>query len=208
MKRLLSLAACTALTALTCSAQAQSQNNSFTGPAIGVSLSAVHNKVEYGGFLAGAESTKSDVAGRLDASYGFGLSPQWVLTVGATYDLNKTDFGRVTYIDNGSAQTVEGKLKDHFAVYVAPGYQVAPNWLVYGKLSAHHAKAEFTDTGSTNGTTTHSGTGIGFGVATAFSKHVEGRFELEQVKYNEKSASASTGKPTTNQATFYLGYRF
>lgn len=207
MKHLLSLAACTAFTALTCSAQAQSPNSSFTGPAIGMSLSAAHNKVEYGGFLAGTDSTKSDIAGRLDASYGFGLSPQWVLTVGATYDLNKTDFGRVTYIDNGT-KTVDAKLKDHLAVYVAPGYQVAPNWLVYGKLSTHHAKAEFTDTGATSGQTTHSGTGLGFGVATAFSKQVEGRFEVEQVKYNEKSANQSTGKPTTSQATFYLGYRF
>ena len=175
--------------------------------AIGVSLSAAHNKVEYGGFLAGAESSKTDVAGRLDASYGFGLSPQWVLTVGATYDVNKTDFGRVTYV-SGSPQTVDAKLKDHFAVYVAPGYQVAPNWLVYGKLSAHHAKTEFTDSGASDGETTHSGTGLGFGVATAFSQHIEGRFEVEQVRYNEKSGNLSTGKPKTTQATFYVGYRF
>ena len=91
MKRLLTLAVCTALTALLGTAQALRQNMNFTGPAIGVSLSAARNKVEYGAFLAGSESKKSDVAGRLDASYGFGLSPQWVLSVGVTYDLNKTD---------------------------------------------------------------------------------------------------------------------
>ena len=91
MKRLLSLAVCTPLTALIGTAHAQSLNMNFTGPAIGVSLSAARTNVEYGAFLAGSESKKSDVAGRLDASYGFGLSPQWVLSVGATYDLNKTD---------------------------------------------------------------------------------------------------------------------
>lgn len=207
MKRFVSLVVCTALTALTCTAQAQSQDRRFIGPAIGVSLSAAHNKVEYGAFLAGSESSKSDAAGRLDASYGFGLSPEWVLTVGAVYDLNRTDFGRVTYV-SGGVQTVNAKLKDHFAVYVAPGYQVAPNWLVYGKLSVHQAKAEYTDSGAVNGETTHSGTGFGFGAATAFSKQVEGRFELEQVNYNEKSGNLSTGKPKTTQATFYLGYRF
>lgn len=207
MKRFFTLAACTALTALTCTAQAQSQDRRFVGPAIGVSLSATHNKVEYGQFLAGSESSKNDVAGRLDASYGFGLSPEWVLTVGATYDLNKTDFGSVTYL-SGGVQTVEAKLKDHFSVYVAPGYQVAPNWLVYGKLSTHHAKAEYTDTGANSGETTHTGTGFGFGVATALSKQVEGRFEIEQINFNEKSANLSTGKPTSTQATLYVGYRF
>ena len=207
MKRFLSIAVCTALTALTCTAQAQSQDRRFIGPAIGVGLSATHNKVEYGAFLAGSESSKNDFAGRLDASYGFGLSPEWVLTVGAAYDLNKTDFGRVTYVSGGT-QTVDAKLKDHFAVYVAPGYQVAPNWLVYGKVSVHHAKAEYTDSGATSGETTHSGTGFGLGVATALSKQVEGRFELEQINFNEKSANLSTGKPKTTQATIYLGYRF
>jgi opacity protein-like surface antigen len=207
MKRFLSLAVCTALTALTCTAQAQSQDRRFIGPAIGVSLSATHNKVEYGAFLAGSESSKNDVVGRLDASYGFGLSPEWVLTVGAAYDLNKTDFGRVTYVSGGT-QTVDVKLKDHFAVYLAPGYQVAPNWLVYGKLSVHHAKAEYTDSGATSGEITYSGTGFGLGVATALSKQVEGRFELEQINFNEKSANLSTGKPKTTQATIYLGYRF
>ncbi len=207
MKRLFSLAVCTALTALIGTAHAQNQNMNFTGPAIGVSLSAARNKVEYGGFLAGSESKKSDTVGRLDASYGFGLSPQWVLSVGATYDLNKSDFGRVSYVSGGT-QTVDAKLKDHFAVYVAPGYQVAPNWLVYGKLSLHHAKAEYTDSGAPNGTTTHSGTGLGVGVATAFTKQIEGRFELEQVNYSRESGNLSTGKPKTSQATFYVGYRF
>jgi hypothetical protein len=76
MKRLFPLAVCTALTALIGTAHAQSQNMNFTGPAIGVSLSEARNKVEYGGFLAGSESKKSHTVGRLDASYGFDLSPR------------------------------------------------------------------------------------------------------------------------------------
>lgn len=207
MKYLLSFAVCATLTALIGTAHAQNQNTNFTGPAVGVSLSAARNKVEYGGFLAGSESKKSDAVGRLDASYGFGLSPQWVLSVGATYDLNKTDFGRVSYVSGGT-QTVDVKLKNHVALYVAPGYQVAPNWLAYGKLSWHHAKGEYNDTGTGAGTTTHDGTGIGFGVATAFTKQIEGRFEFEQVNYSREARNLSTGKPKTSQATFYVGYRF
>jgi opacity protein-like surface antigen len=207
MKRLFSLAVCTALAALIGTAQAQSQNTNFTGPAVGVSLSAARNKVEYGSFLAGSESKKSDAVSRLDASYGFGLSPQWVLSVGETYDLNKTDFGRVSYVSGGT-QTVDVKLKNHAAIYVAPGYQVAPNWLAYGKLSWHHAKGEYNDTGTGSGTTNHTGTGVGFGLATAFSKNIEGRFEVEQVNYSREARDRSTGKPKTSQATLYVGYRF
>lgn len=207
MKRISSFALCIALVALIGTAHAQSQNTNFTGPAVGVSLSAARNTVEYGAFLAGSESKKSDAVGRLDASYGFGLSPQWVLSVGATYDLNKTDFGRVSYVSGGT-QTVDVKLKNHVALYVAPGYQVAPNWLAYGKLSWHHAKGEYNDTGIGAGTTTHDGTGIGFGVATALTKQIEGRFEVEQVNYSREARNLSTGKPKTSQATFYVGYRF
>ena len=207
MKRLFPLAVCTALTALIGTAHAQSQNMNFTGPAIGVSLSEARNKVEYGGFLAGSESEKSHTVGRLDASYGFDLSPQWVLSVGATYDLDEIDFGRVTYVSGGT-QTNDAKLKNHVAIYVAPGYRIARNWLAYGKFSWHSAKGEYNDTGTSAGTTTHDGTGIGVGVATAFTKQIEGRFEVEQVNYSREARKLSTGKPKTSQATFYVGYRF
>jgi hypothetical protein len=195
MKYLLFLAVYTMLTTLIGTAHAQKTN--FTGPAIGVSLSTTRNKVEYGAFLAGSESKKSDTVGRFDSSYGFGLSPQWVLSVGATYDLNKTDFGRVSYV-GGRTQTIDVELKNHVALYIAPGYQVAPNWLAYGKLSWHRAKGEYNDIGIGAGTTTHNGTGISFGVATAFTKKMEGRFEIEHVSYSREARNLSTGKPKTS----------
>lgn len=207
MKRLFSFTLCTALLTLNSTAQAQNQNTDFTGPAIGISLSAARNKVEYGDFLVGTESKKSDMVGRLDASYGFGLSPQWVVSVGATYDLNKADFGRASYV-SGGAQTIDAKLKNHMAIYVAPGYKVAPNWLAYGKLSWHRAKGEYHDTDTGAGTSTHNGTGIGVGIATAFTQQIEGRFEVERVNFSREASQFSTGKPKITQATFYLGYRF
>lgn len=89
-----------------------------------------------------------------------------------------------------------------------PGYQVAPNWLAYGKLSWHHAKAEYNDTDTGPGTTNHTGTGVGLGLATSFSKNIEGRFEVEQVNFSREARYLSKGKPKTRQATFYVGYRF
>ena len=204
MKRL-SFSPCIILMALIGAAHAQDTN--FTGPIVGVGLSAARSKVEYGAFLAGSESKKSDAVGRLDASHGFGLSPQWVLSVGVTYDLNKTDFGRITYV-SGGAQTVDAKLKSHAAIYVAPGYKVAPDWLVYGKLSWHRAKGEYNDTVTGVGATTHNGMGLGIGLATAFSKQIEGRFEVEQVNYSREARNLSNGKPKTSQVTFYIGHRF
>lgn len=196
-----------ALALLTCGA-AHAQNAEFTGPVLAIGVGAVHDEVDYGGFLAGKTGKDDDTAFKLDGSYGFSLSPQWVATVGATYDLNETDFGTVNYVDSGTPYTVQTKLKNHYSLYVAPGYRVSPNWLVYAKLAWHHAKGEYKDSQIGTGETHHSGVGYGLGVATVLAKQVEARFEVQYVDFNRKSANLSNGKPETTEAMAYIGYRF
>ncbi len=198
---------CAALTLLACTA-AQAQDADFTGPALAVGVGTTHNRLEYGGFLAGQTSKENSAAVKLDGSYGIALSSQWVATLGATYDLNKTDFGTVSYVDSGTTYTVHTKLKNHYSLYVAPGYRLSPNWLVYGKLAWHHAKGEFNDSQVGTGETTHSGVGFGLGVSTVLARQVEARFEVQHINFNRKSANLSNGKPETTEAMLYFGYRF
>lgn len=190
------------------SATVHAEEISFTGASLALGFGSVRNQVDYGGFLAGQTSKDTDVVGILDASYGFNIAPKWVATLGATYDLNKTDFGSVSYVVLGNTYPVDAQLKNHFSLYVAPGYRLSPNWLAYAKLGWHTAKGEFTDALLGAGETTHNGVGYGVGVSTVISKQIEARVEVQHIDYNRKSANLSDGKPETNQAVVYLGYRF
>eukprot|EP01041_Mallomonas_annulata_P021831 gene21831-41986_t len=148
---------------------AQSAQPNFVGPAIGLTVSAVQNKVDYESTVPsinGQSTQTNDTEAALVASYGFAMSPDWVGTVGISYSVKSTDAGKVNYTA-GTAQSFSGSFKDHLAISFAPGYRVGPNALVYGKLAFHQLKAEFTDTASSGGSNTHTGTGIGFGVAFA-----------------------------------------
>lgn len=190
------------------SATVHAEESSFTGTAVALGVGVARNQVDYGRFLDGKTSKDSDGIGIIDVSYGFNLAPEWVAALGATYDLNKTDFGTVSYAVGGNTYTVDTQLKNHFSLYVAPGYRLSPNWLAYAKLGWHHAKGEFADTLLGAGETTHNGVGYGVGVSTVLAKQLEARFEVQHIDFNRKSANLSDGKPETSQAVVYLGYRF
>ncbi len=188
-------------------AQAQTSSAKFTGWEADVGLGAQSNKVNYGGFLAGQESSAHDSASFFAVRYGWAWEAPWVLSLGVRYDFQKADFGSTSYSNNGT-QTVTARYRTGFSVSLEPGYRIHPDWMVYGKVSLNSARGEFTDTGAPSGTTKHSGRGLGLGVATPLSARWVGRFELSQVNYSREPGNLSTGKPKSMEASVALGYRF
>ena len=189
---------------------AQSAQQNFVGPAIGLTESAIQNKVDFESTVTsinGQSTQTNDTEAALVASYGFAMSPDWVGTVGISYSVKSTDAGKVNYTA-GTAQSFSGTFKDHLAISFAPGYRVGPNALVYGKLAFHQVKAEYTDTAAAGGTNTHTGTGIGLGVAFALSPKVELRTEYEMVNFSSEKANLTTGKPKMSGLTVGLLYKF
>lgn len=184
----------------------------FVGPALGVSVSSVQTKVDYESSVASinGQSTQgngTDVA--LLASWGFAMSPNWVGTIALSLGLGNQDAGTLNYTAGG-AQTATIKTKEHVAISFAPGYRVAPNALVYGKLAYHQVKAESTDSFFNNATasTNHTGTGIGVGAAFALTPQLELRAEYETVAYSSSKVNVTTGKPTQSGLNLALLYRF
>lgn len=199
-----------ALLASTGAAFAQNAQQNFVGPAFGLAVSAVQNKVDFESTVAsinGQSTQTNDTEAALIASYGFAMTPDWVGTVGISYSVKSTDAGKVNYTA-GTAQSFSGTFKDHLAISFAPGYRVGPNALVYGKLAFHQVKAEYTDTAAAGGTNTHTGTGIGLGAAFALSPKVELRTEYEVVNYSGEKANLTTGKPKVSGLTVGLLYKF
>jgi opacity protein-like surface antigen len=207
----LSLALVASLSTFTSGAMAQSTTSpNFIGPAIGLTVSAVQNKVDYESTVPsinGQSTQNNDTEAALIASYGFALSPSWVGTVGVSYSLKSTDIGTVNYTA-GTSQTFSGKFKDHLALSFAPGYRVGANTLVYGKLAYHQMKAEFTDSASAGGSNTANGTGVGFGVAFAVGPKAELRAEYESVNYSNEKTQLTTGRTKQAGLTVGLLYKF
>lgn len=198
---------------LGCAGTALAQSNSqpnFVGPAIGLGVSAVQNKVDFASAVAsidGQSSQANDAEAALIASYGFAMSPDWVGTAGISYGLKSSNAGSITYTAGGT-QTVTAKLKDHLVLSFAPGYRMAPDTLVYAKLAYHQIKVDYTDTATTGGTTSHAGTGFGLGIAYALDPKLELRAEYESVTYSEDKAQLTSGKPRQSGLTLGLLYRF
>lgn len=191
------------------SAQTANQSD-FVGPAIGVAVSAVQHKIDYVGTFAplngqSTQTNNSDTS--LLASWGFAMTPDWVMTLGLSYGLNSADTGSIAYTFTG-AQTLTTKVKEHVAVSMAPGYRVGSSALVYGKLSYHQIKAEYTDTLTGSGSITPTGTGVGFGAAFALAPHLELRTEYEAVNYDAKTVNLTS--VTTKQTALNVGllYKF
>jgi hypothetical protein len=212
MKSISSALAISAVLAASCGtafAQSTAQTN-FIGPAIGLTVTSVQTTVDYESTVPsinGQSTQTNDSEAALTASYGFAMSQNWVGTVGFSYGLKSADAGSVTYTAGGT-QRFTSKLKDHIVLSFAPGYRVGSNALVYGKLAYHQVKADYTDTASTSGTTTHNGSGIGLGVAFAIDPKLELRAEYESVTYSAEKAQLTTGKPKQNNLNLSLLYKF
>ncbi len=190
-------------------AQAAKQNN-FVGPAVGVAVSAVQNKADYNGTFApldgqSTQTNNSDVS--LLASWGFAVTPDWVLTAGLSYGLNSVDSGSIAYTWSG-AQTLTTKTKEHVAISIAPGYRVGSSALVYGKLSYNQIKAEYADTLTGSGSISPSGTGVGFGAAFAVAPQLELRAEYEAIKYDSQTVNYTSVAVKQNAFNVGLLYKF
>lgn len=178
----------------------------FVGPSVSVGIGSSSNSVHYSGFV-NADAKKNSTASDVAFNYGIGTDSNWVIGVGGSIDLSKRKFGTVSYQSSGT-QTVDAKMKQHYSVFVTPGYKVQPNLLVYGKLAYHWGKGEYRDSATDTGTRSHHGTGIGVGVSYALDNGIELGGEIQQIRFSAETAHLTTGKPKTTEAMFRIGYRF
>ncbi len=174
------------------------QANQFAGFSVGGALAYRHTNVDMKGFLNSSPSANDGVAA-LDASYAFALSPQWSLALGGTYDLNKTDGGSVSYRDGSRTGNVSVKLKNHWSLYLAPGYPSPKT----GRCTASWPTIAFRANTAIplfpSGTTSHDGVGYGVGLNYAASARLRVGVELQRVNFsreqgNEKQRQAGVDR--------------
>ena len=137
--------------------------------------------------------TKSDTSGGLQAEYNFGLSDSVTLGVGAT-------------ASSESKIADSAKLKNAYSLYVAPGYAVSKDVLVYGKVAALSATLA-QDSGPS---VDYSGAGIGLGARYFTNKNLFLQAEYMYNKYDEKDFGTAGNKVKDQNGvlSFGVGYRF
>ena len=162
MNKILKLSAI-ALLASSTSLMAQSKN--FAGASLGLSVSALGAEINGSGTSStggtNGANTGSATVGKvaeiaaIDASYGFAMGNNSVISIGATYTPGKAKAGTGTYTDSGSGTlnvsdtgSMNVEVKDPYTIYIAPTYVVGPNSAIYAKLGYSKTDLNVTATGS------------------------------------------------------------
>lgn len=188
------------------------QKKSFEGWAVFGSIGYSMNKMKYSAYKAGDSSKESDMAYQVGVEYGIPVGENFITTIGGSYSLNNIEFEKIN-LEN--ANIVDAELKSRFSFYVAPGYKLTPDWLVYGKVSYQHAKGTYSDNyvplGGVKfgkGEKTFSGIGYGLGTAITVFPNLENSVEVQHISYDKQQEFISSGKPTATEVTASLKYRF
>ncbi len=219
-----------ALLASVATTPAFSQAKNFAGPSIAIGVGS--NSTNYDNKLVTADplatdsvnSGKSNFNSSIDLSYGFEVNPNFVISLGATYDLaeSKND---IISADDGLDNTakISAKLKDHYSLYIQPTYAISNNTAVFAKAGYNFAKSEIKLTAS-DGTDTDSLTysqnlnawSYGVGAKTFLTNNVFLQFEGSLTTYDTQNKTfvgtldtyTFSHKPEVLTALVSVGYKF
>lgn len=201
----------TALTVITSMANAQSNN--FVGAYAGIDLNLRSSTAKLSTSNDDGSSGSFDGLGRqsingtLDFGYNYKVDNKIVVGLGGTYDLNNTTLAKASGTDSaGETSSISLKEKNHYSVYVAPGYKISEGTLAYGKLSYHNSKVA-DSTGELN-EKVH-GLGYGAGIKTMIDKNMYFKVEVQRVDYRDLTiVSGVKGSTGTTIGTIGIGYNF
>ena len=221
MNKLLKLSA---IALLASSTSLMAQSKSFEGASIGLFGSMIGAEVDgkvtdsNSAVSTGSIGKVTPVAG-LDASYTFATGSNGFFGIGATYLAGEAEFG-VGNADSSSDATksFNGKIKDHYTVYIQPGYAVSKDSAVYGKLSYNHA--DFNVSNAVKQPGDLQGWGYGVGLKTFLTANAFVQVEASYTEYDTLTATRTaaagggtgittvSGTPTIAAGTITIGYKF
>lgn len=214
MKKIKNLTLLT-LFATTTITPALSQSVNFKGPSI--AIYGANNKGEIVTDVGDPIliPKKTDTAYGIDAAYTFGLEKNFFLTLGATYQINDTNFGRVLDNTTGEDETVDYEATKQYSFYVAPMYALNNNTAVFLKASLNTININelYDAAGDTVGPLTldiefKNKFGYGIGVQHMFHKNLFVKLEYEQVDYGTELADDVNYSPETKAFKIAIGYKF
>jgi opacity protein-like surface antigen len=221
-----------ALLATTAATPALSQAKNFAGPSIAIGVG--YNSTNYNNTLTTDAETDNIKTGNknfnslIDLSYGFEISPNFLISLGATYDLNESKNDILSADDGaGTNAQISAKLKNHYSIYAQPTYALNNNTAVFVKAGYHYAKSEIkltanefdgeaTVTDSLSYSKNLNAWSYGVGAKTFLTNNAFLQFEGSLTKYDSQNKTFSGNvadftfnhKPEVLTALVSIGYKF
>jgi hypothetical protein len=167
---------------------------------------------------------KQNLIGNVSADYGFQLTNKITLLAGGSYDLGNTDI--FAYSGSLAGFKFKFKEKDHFSLFIAPGYQLSEKTIGYVKFAYHRSTwSESSNWGElaeaihdyTGGALSpHQkdyskglhGYGIGFGLRSQIYNNIYSTLEVQRVNYDKATISPFTIDSDSTIASVGLTYKF
>ena len=217
-----------AIALLASSTSLMAQSKSFEGVSLGLSASVVGAEVSgnSGSSSPGTRNSSGSIGkvaeiAAVDLSYGFAVSNNGLILVGASYTPGKAKAGSGTYSGDGTTGDTNGKLnleiKDPYTIYIAPTYAVSKEAALYAKLGYSKADVNVTATDAASLSKKPNdleGITYAIGSKILLNNNIYVGVEASLTDYDNISATRTTGSVNVNadakvaQGTITLGYKF
>ena len=225
MNKILKLSA---IALLASSTSLMAQSKSFEGVSLGLSASVVGAEVS-GNSASSSPGTRSSSGSigkvaeiaAIDLSYGYPVSNNFLVAIGASYTPGKAKAGTGTYTGDGTTGDTNGKLNleisDPYTIYIAPTYAVSKDAALYAKLGYSKADVNVTATDSASLSKKPGdleGITYAIGSKILLNNNLYIGVEASLTEYDSISATRTTGSVNVNadatvaQGTITLGYKF
>jgi len=183
----------TAVAAAAFAPQAFAQAKNFEGFSVlgAVNVNSTKAEVTVTTPAATASDSKTTTNVGVQAEYGWALGNDFVLGAGVTVGLSDLDLG------SGA------KIKNTVGLYVAPGFAVSKDSLVYAKLGSTSASVDIPGLSFDV-----SGMAYGIGFRSFTSKNVFFQGEYTYNKYDDKNFVNGKITATTGVLSLGVGYKF
>jgi outer membrane immunogenic protein len=211
MKKQLLIAALATVTAST--AFAQSKFEGFYGqagvgyfsssPSIGSNTLTDPSGTNYP--FSSSINSSDGFNGAISGGYTFSLAKQFTLGLGVDYQPFASQEASYSFTNNSlspSTSTGKWRVNNGYSVYLAPGYAITPDSLVYGKVGFAGAQMKATPTGGSSGTTNYTGYLLGLGYKQFISGGLYGFGEVNYSSYGSQN-NQTTG-PWTGGGTYTI----
>lgn len=153
---------------------------------------------------------ENDVVVQLGAAYHWSINDDWLIGLGATYDLNDTDAGTQTYRN----ENIRAELQNHNSIYLQPTYVIDDTSAVFAKIGYHKARTKVTGPSTVwaDDNVSVEGFGYGLGYKRLIQNNLFIQGEFLFVNYDDESlisgALSYEYKQKARSAVVTLGYRF
>ncbi|RFO94807.1 hypothetical protein DIC66_21585 [Rhodoferax lacus] len=189
-----------------CSSYANAQQNPFEGGSVALNLGLQSNSTEISSGSDRISGIGWDSQGaNLQGAWGWSLSPSFIVSVGASYNL--------TDVSAGDAGTSTGgfslKRKNAYSVYLEPGFKVSDKTLAYGKVGYENANMQGEVAGR-SGDKSIDGIGYGLGLRTMLDNNLYLQAEVKQIYYSSATfpGQSTDFKVHATEGLFGVGYQF